>query len=48
MDDLFEEVQMNIETDDQCIQDIERTFMTPHGISDKDFSEKINKNLSQD
>ena len=45
MDDLFEEVHMDIETEDQCIQDIGHTFMTPHGISDKDFSEEIIKNL---
>ena len=36
MDDLFE---------DQCIQDIGHTFMTHHGITDKDISEEINKNL---
>ena len=45
MDDLFEEVCMDIETEDQCIQDIGHTFMTPHGILDKVFSEEINKNL---
>ena len=45
MDDLFEEVCIDIETEDQCIQNIGHTFMTPHGISDKDFSEEIIKNL---
>ena len=45
MDELFEEVRMNIETEDQCIQDIGHTFMTPHGILNKDFSEEIIKNL---
>ena len=35
---------MNIETEDQCIQDIGHTFMTPHWISDKVFSEEFNKN----
>ena len=38
---------MDIETEDHCIQDIGHTFMTPHGILDKDFSEEINKNLSR-
>ena len=45
MDDLFEEVRMDIETKDQCIQNIGHTFMTHHGILDKDFSEEIIKNL---
>ena len=45
MDDLFEEVHLDIETEDQCIQNIGSTFMTPHGISDRDFSEEIIKNL---
>ena len=45
MGDLFEEVCMDVETEDQCIQDIGHTFMTPHGILDKDFSQEINKNL---
>ena len=45
MGDLFEEVRMDVETEDQCIQDIGHTFMTPRGILDKDFSQEINKNL---
>ena len=45
MGDLFEEVCMDVETEDQCIQDIGHTFMTPHGILDKDFSHEINKDL---
>ena len=45
MDDLFGEVCMDIETEDKCIQNIGHTFMTPHGIWDKDFSEEIIKNL---
>ena len=45
MGDLFEEVRMDVETEDQCIQDIGHTFMTPHGISDKDFSQEIKKDL---
>ena len=28
MDNLFEKVQMDIETEDMCTQDIEHTFMT--------------------
>ena len=47
MDDLFEEVCMDIETEDQCIQNIGHTFMTPHGISDEHFSEEIIKNLTR-
>ena len=45
MGGLFEEVCMDIETEDQFIQDIGHTFMTPHGILDKAFSQEINKNL---
>ena len=45
--DFFEEVQMDIETEEKCIQDIGHTFMTPHRISDKDFSEEIKENLSR-
>ena len=45
MDDLFEEVRMDIETEDKWTQDIGHTFMTLYGISDKEFSEEIDKNL---
>ena len=36
---------MDIETEDKWTQDIGHTFMTLYGISDKEFSEEIDKNL---
>ena len=45
INDLFEEVNMDIDTEDRCTRDIGHIFMIPYGISDKDFSDDINKNL---
>ena len=40
---LIKEIQLDLATEDKCTQDMGHTFMTPLGISGKDYSQEIKK-----
>ena len=47
MSDIYEEIYIDIENNDKYTQDMGRTFMSPHGVWDENFTKIINQNLQR-